>query len=106
MEKTKFIRVAVEERRPKIGEGKKYLCKLKGKISLIEQIFWDEKSFISQWENDIEYYFEEIPDREDEMLQMLERSKNEFKMFKSEFGQGSELIEEIESLIQSVKQTK
>lgn len=104
MEKTKFIRVAVEERLPKVNkdviliyDGDKYAT------GFHSGTYW--------WIYDAEcqkpeYWLEEIPDREDETLQILERAKNKFKMFKSEFGQGSELIEEIASLIQSVKQTK
>ena len=101
MEKTKFIRVAVEERLPKKGGSV---------FSDIGQIFFNNKSkkFEDRDYSDLVYpkwWLLEIPDREDEMLQMLERVTSAF------YGEELELyqfnrIEEAKKLIQSVKQTK
>lgn len=92
MEKTKFIRVAVEERLP--TEPGEYNTEV-GTVLFSQKM----KSFLS-YQGDviqIDWFLEEIPDREDEMLQMLE------KIYESKLIGGSTIEPDLKSLIQSVK---
>lgn len=116
MEKTKFIRVAVEERLPD-----------EELLSVLTNI---GKLFVFDVEKSAKWWLLEIPDREDEMLQMLEELKsshselfrrlnqanNVYKIktpsIENALENASKIIEKYsqnednEKLIQSVKQPK
>lgn len=105
MSNTKFIKVETIDRLPeKNGE---YICSLKRTHKKKILTFSTNDRLDTQYYKfNVDYFLQEVPDRESELIEMLEKSKNKLQMFKSEFGQGSELIDEIDSLIQSVKQPK
>lgn len=54
--------------------------------------------------SNLEQQIEKLESDKAELLEALEKAQNELLQFKSAFGQGSELIPEIESLIQKHKQ--
>ncbi len=74
--KTKFIKVSVSEQGLPKTEGK-FLCQIKEREGkFIWQSFYpDESVFIEQWQRDVEFYFLEVPDREDEMREVLEEAR-------------------------------
>ena len=70
----------------------------------------EENSECADRLSDVQELLKEIPDTtaqlqadKSELLEALEKAQNELLQFKSAFGQGSELIPEIESLIQKMK---
>lgn len=96
--KTKFIKVSVSERLPEQG---KYYCQIKNREGrLIHQFYYpDETVFQKQWERDVEFWLEEVPDREEEMREMLERIYN---IENKEFGKSSFNIEDLKRKIKRV----
>lgn len=98
MEKTKFIRVAVEERLPQ-SSGNYWINDVVGEM---KSSYFNStlKSFPAY--DFVEFWIDAVPDREDEMMQMLEKVTSAF------YGEELELyqfnrIEEAKKLIQSVK---
>lgn len=55
-------------------------------------------------ESEKESNLEKLKADKEELLEALKKAQNELSQFKSAFGQGSELIHEIDSLIQKHKQ--
>ena len=128
MNKTKFTKVAVSERLPRRGgfyhvfvtETVKDICPFnKGEFKPTDTLTG----------HGVEYYLEESPDREDEMIEMLEGIRNDIRTFEKEANQVAENFEnseminsamcskamarayntcntKIESLLQSLKQEK
>ena len=124
MEKTKFIRVAVEERLGKKDKGVLFFNENTNSCAFLR----NSTDFIIHYE--FTHWLEEIPDREYEMMQMLEELKsshselfrrlnqanNVYKIktpsIENALENASKIIEKYsqnednEKLIQSVKQTK
>ena len=96
MSKTKYIKVDVSERLPeKYGF---YFVIMK---SGVKKNFWfnGEKFFLDKDTRDILYWLEEIPDREEEMIEMLE------KVYPLLYERHLyETANQIKSLLQSLKQ--
>ena len=97
--KTKFTKVAVSERLPKeIHTNTVFLTK-EGNV----RIFYNEK-YLKDYEpnyeeDETEYFLEESPDREDEMMEMLERIQDLDVL-------PIEIEDELSTLLQSLKQKK
>ncbi len=70
--KTKFTKVAVEDRLP--SEQGMYMVIFKGNIVGTFN-FWNEEGFIDSWKEDVDFWLEESPDREDEMIALLKEVK-------------------------------
>lgn len=109
--KTKYIKVSVSERLPK-NEGK-YTVQRKDLENFHEMWFFNgsplNKGF---WEAYVEFWLEEVPDREDEMREILGdllRFKNEMKTVMSEKLQYPDnflkALENAEKLLNELKQT-
>ena len=94
MEKTKFIRVAVEERLPKKDKGVLFFNENTNSCAFLR----NSTDFIIHYE--FTHWLEEIPDREDEMLQMLEKAKQEL------YNSDNLFAAKIREFLESVKQTK
>lgn len=105
MSKTKFTKVAVSERLPK--DFSKILINYKGSDDLQMYDYFDNLHEQDFFEENINFWFEESPDREEEMREMLERVFNlcDKLQFPTE-KQLSDLKTEIKSLLQSLKQEK
>lgn len=120
--KTKFTKVAVEERLP--TKSGNYFCLVKNGDVIMTCHNTLFKNYLG-----ITHWLEEIPDREDEMIEMLEEIRNEIGIFEKEANQFAENFEnseminsamcskamarayktcksKIESLLQSLKQEK
>jgi len=91
MEKTKFIRVAVEERLPD-----------EELLSVLTNL---GKLFVFDVEKSAKWWLEEIPDREDEMLQMLEECRLQLEHLNSfqERGTTNSVLSKLKGLIQVEK---
>lgn len=95
MSKTKYIKVDVSERLPeKYGF---YFVIMK---SGVKKNFWfnGEKFFLDKDTRDILYWLEEIPDREEEMIEMLDEIRNEIGIFEKEANQVAENFENSEMI--------
>ena len=99
--KTKFTKVAVSERLPS-KDNKYFVIDITGELNKVP--FRDAE--FHSWQP-IHFWLEESPDREDEMIEMLERVFNlcDKLQFPTE-KQLSDLKTEIKSLLQSLKQEK
>lgn len=109
MSKTKFIKILVSERLPK--QSGEYICfsNKTGKEKILT--FSTTDSFDSWYfKMRIESWLEEIPDREEEMIEMLEELKHVIENAILEVGaettyQLKIASGKISSLLQSLKQT-
>lgn len=109
--KTKFTKVAVEERLPS-AKGM-YMVIFKGNIVGMFN-FWNEEGFIDSWKEDVDFWLEESPDREDEMIEMLRKIEDKLNDFHNDlaksvidmevYNQLSSDLLKIKSLLQSLKQ--
>lgn len=70
--KTKFTKVAVEERLPS-AKGMYMVIFKDNKVGTFN--FWNEEDFIDSWKEDVDFWLEESPDREDEMIALLKEVK-------------------------------
>lgn len=98
--KTKFTKVAVSERLPS-AQGF-YLANLKttdNSYSWMQIEFNNNESCLYYWSNYILEYYEESPDLEDEMREMLERIQDLDVL-------PIEIEDELSNLLQSLKQEK
>lgn len=123
MNKTKFTKVAVSERLPEEIDTNTVFLTKEGNV----RIFYNKK-YLKDYEpnyeeDDAEYFLEESPDREDEMIEMLEGCKKsldfvyenwKYPMYFDEDGKEEhEAIEhvlyrrqELDKLVESLKQEK
>ena len=93
MSKTKFTKVAVEERLPEEIDTNTVFLTKEGNV----RIFYNKK-YLKDYEpnyeeDELEYFLEESPDREDEMIEMLEEG----------IAHLTNWIMNVEALIQSIK---
>ena len=96
--KTKFTKVAVEERLPtKSGE---YIC-FSNKTDKAKILTFSTTDSFDTWyfNQHVNYWLEEIPDREEEMIEMLERIQDLDVL-------PIEIEDELSTLLQSLKQEK
>lgn len=103
--KTKFTKVAVEERLPEEIDTNTVFLTKEGNV----RIFYNKK-YLKDYEpnyeeDEAEYFLEEIPDREEEMIEMLEKLISAFEGDELESYQQSR-INDAKSLLQSLKQEK
>ncbi|SHF17363.1 hypothetical protein [Chryseobacterium vrystaatense] len=100
MSKTKYIKVPVIDRMPEEAN-----CYLTGigphKYSQTMNIFINERGNIVK----PNYWFEEVPDREQEMKEMLEKARDKFLDLKydKDMPELEEIQCEIEELLNSIK---
>ncbi|TDX83972.1 hypothetical protein [Epilithonimonas xixisoli] len=113
MSNTKFIKVAVSERLPK-EDGKYFVwvdCPNARSAENPDEYNMN-KMYFSKADNEfksfyeVTHFLEEVPDRESELIEMLEEilKTNRFVWKNDKYAEFQ--IKEIESLIQSVKQPK
>ena len=95
--KTKFTKVAVSERLPK--DFSKILINYKGSDDLQMYDYFDNLHEQDFFEENINFWFEESPDREEEMREMLERIQDLDVL-------PIEIEDELSNLLQSLKQEK
>lgn len=105
---TLYRKVAVSERLPK--EQGLYIVILENGYCVTREFLLLLGCFSGELVYKSSAWLEEIPDPtaqlkadKAELLEALEKAQNELSQFKESFGQGSELIPEIESLIQKMK---
>lgn len=99
MSKTKFTKVAVEDRLP--SEQGMYMVIFKdNKVGTFN--FWNEEGFIDSWKEDVDFWLEESPDREDDMIAILKEIH--FDHFWNGNHLSIDIKTKIESLLQSLKQ--
>lgn len=112
--KTKFTKVAVEERLPEEIDTNTVFLTKEGNV----RIFYNKK-YLKDYEpnyeeDEAEYFLEEIPDREDEMIEMLRKIEDKLNDFHNDLAKSvidmevynplsSDLLK-IKSLLQSIKQ--
>ena len=101
MSNTKYKRIDIKERTPE-DEGYYYTSHGGFDWNIKEQYFQNDEGENLDY---INYWLEEVPDRESELIEMLERVTSAF------YGEELELyqfnrIEEAKKLIESVKQPK
>ena len=109
--KTKFTKVAVEERLPE--NNGRYLCRIKG-YSNFEYYSFINGEFQTSFE--VEEWLEESPEREDEMIEMLRKIEDKLNDFHNDlaksvidmevYNQLSSDLLKIKSLLQSLKRQK
>ena len=109
--KTKFTKVAVEERLPEEIDTNTVFLTKEGNV----RIFYNKK-YLNDYEpnyeeDEFEYFLEESPDREDEMIEMLEELV-ELKRIKDLDGKTPDYLQrqpkawdKAKSLLQSLKQS-
>ena len=102
--KTKFTKVAVEERLPEEIDTNTVFLTKEGNV----RIFYNKK-YLKDYEpnyeeDELEYFLEESPDREDEMIAILKEIH--FDHFWNGNPLSLDIKTKIESLLQSLKQEK
>ena len=116
MSKTKFTKVSVEERLPEEIDTNTVFLTKEGNV----RIFYNKK-YLKDYEpnyeeDEPEYFLEESPDREDEMIEMLRKIEDKLNDFHNDlaksvidmevYNQLSSDLLKIKSLLQSLKQEK
>ena len=116
MSKTKFTKVSVEERLPEEIDTNTVFLTKEGNV----RIFYNKK-YLKDYEpnyeeDEPEYFLEESPDREDEMIEMLRKIEDKLNDFHNDlaksvidmevYNQLSSDLLKIKSLLQSLKQKK
>lgn len=110
MSKTKFTKVAVSERLPK--DFSKILINYKGSDDLQMYDYFDNLHEQDFFEENINFWLEESPDREDEMIEMLRKIEDKLNDFHNDLAKSvidmevynplsSDLLK-IKSLLQSL----
>lgn len=99
---TKFIKVGVTDRMPIPFKDVRIITDLDewGNGYCSENNNW---WLHSKFDGKVTHWLEEVPDRESELIEMLERAKQELLTAGRWLGSQSPAISEIDSLIQSVK---
>ena len=71
--------------------------------------FWNEEGFKDSWNEHVGFWFEESPDREDEMIEMLEEGivhLNNLDWQRNMIKTYSNWVTNVETLLESLKQEK
>ena len=105
--KTKFTKVAVEERLPEEIDTNTVFLTKEGNV----RIFYNKK-YLKDYEpnyeeDELEYFLEESPDREDEMIEMLEEGivhLNNLDWQRNMIKTYSNWVTNVETLLESLKQ--
>lgn len=104
MKNSKYIKVSVSERLPE-KEGK-YLIYHKGFRTTLQSHFDpDDQESIDYYNNNIEYWLQEVPDYEDEMKEMLEECVLQLEHLNSfkERGTTNSVLSRLETLLTKLK---
>lgn len=109
MSKTKFTKVAVEERLPEEIDTNTVFLTKEGNV----RIFYNKK-YLKDYEpnyeeDELEYFLEESPDREDEMIEMLEEGivhLNNLDWQRNMIKTYSNWITNVETLLETIKQER
>lgn len=109
MSKTKFTKVAVEERLPEEIDTNTVFLTKEGNV----RIFYNKK-YLKDYEpnyeeDELEYFLEESPDREDEMIEMLEEGivhLNNLDWQRNMIKTYSNWVTNVETLLETIKQER
>lgn len=115
MNKTKYIKVDVSERLPQV-EKWFHVIGEDGNVDLCPFRFNEFFATDTICQREVKYWLEEIPDREDEMIEMLRKIEDKLNDFHNDlaksvidmevYNQLSSDLLKIKSLLQSLKQEK
>lgn len=100
--KTKFTKIAVSENPPEEGTVQIFLTEGGLRKVILYRAKWFQEERYSLYK----YYLIESPDREDEMIEMLEDVVYKFDDDPTLHGYQEEILRKIKSLLQSLKQEK